>query len=132
VQTVVSNPQYLYKQIFRDEKGNPSTEAGLCLQLQDFAAKTLASRNDLKDLISIPANTLYSYLMEAEKNMTMRKNKQGAVGDTMLWVRKRRRGRTPEEELDDLREAKMRKTEQATMAKMEKDDSSYKTNSDGE
>lgn len=47
------------------------------------------------------------------------------------WVGKRRRQRTPPEELGDEREAKFQKIEEDVMSKGEKDDSSYKT-SDGE
>ena len=86
----------------------------------------------LNDPICIPASTLYSYLEPAEQNVALLKQKRGAVTDKKQWVRKRRRQRTPPEELDDSREAKFRKIEEKAMAKAEKDDSSYRTTSDGE
>lgn len=64
--------------------------------------------------------------------MALIKQKQGAVRETKPWVRKRRRQQTPPEELDDSREVQFRKIEEEAIAKAEKDDSSYKTTSDGE
>lgn len=40
--------------------------------------------------ICLPARTLHSILEQAEKDLTMIKNKQGVVTDTKPWVRKRR------------------------------------------
>ncbi|OAQ59075.1 hypothetical protein VFPPC_12275 [Pochonia chlamydosporia 170] len=125
--------QTIVDMIFRDEEGNPNPneEAGLTLQLRDFATETL-SGPDLTESIRIPASKLYSYLTEAEKNMAKLKQKQGAVRETRPWVRKRRRLETPPEELDDNREAKFRKIEEKAISQAEKDDSSYKTTPDEE
>ena len=117
----------------RDENGdaNDDVEAALRLQLKDFATEALVGLNILDDLISIPARTLCSYLDQAEQNITKFKQNQGATGADRTWVRKRRRQKTPPEELDDNREAKFQKTEEKVMSQAEKDDSSYKA-SDGE
>lgn len=63
--------------------------------------------------------------------MAKLKLNQGATRPERKWVKKRRRQRTPLEELDDKREAKFQKIEEKVMSQAEKDDSSYKT-SDGE
>lgn len=83
----------------------------------------------LDDLISIPASGLCAYIDQAEQNVATQN--QGATRTTKPWVRKRRRQRTPTEELDDEREAKFQKSEEKMMSKEEGDDSSYKA-SDGE
>lgn len=66
----------LFRQIFRAEKGTATndTEAGIRLQLQDFATEALGgSDRTLTDPICIPAHTLYSYLDQAEQNVAMLK-----------------------------------------------------------
>lgn len=120
-------------QLFRDEDGNASNdiEAGIRLQLHDFATRDL-SRGDIhNDPICISARTLCSYLDRAEQDAAMLKENNGVTRAETPWVRKRRRQRTPPEELDDMREAKFQRTEESVVFKAEKDDSSYKT-SDGE
>ncbi|GAO13113.1 hypothetical protein UVI_02024720 [Ustilaginoidea virens] len=62
---------------------------------------------------------------QAEQDMAMVKQNQGAVMETNRWVGKRRRQRTPPEELDDDREAKFQKIEDKVMAQAEENDSSY-------
>ncbi|OAA33951.1 hypothetical protein NOR_08744 [Metarhizium rileyi] len=119
--------QTIVDMIFRDEDGNPNPDedAGLTLQLRDFATETLSGHDDLcADPIRIPASTLYYYLVEAEKNMAKLQQGQGVVRETKPWVRKRRRQETPPEELHDSREAKFPKIEESVMAQAEKDASS--------
>lgn len=56
----------------------------------------------------------------------MAKQNQGATRTTKPWVRKRRRQRTPPEELDDKQEAKFQRIEEEAISKAERDDLSYK------
>jgi len=75
---------------------NDDVEAGLRLQLKDFATESLVGSDKLDDLIFIPASTLCSYLEEAEQNMA--KLSQNQRTTKRQWVGKRRRQRTPPEE----------------------------------
>ncbi|KAG8406855.1 hypothetical protein J3459_018613 [Metarhizium acridum] len=81
-------------QILLDDEGNLSKndKAGLYLQLRDFATKALVGTDGLlTDLICIPASTLCLYLEQAEQNVAMLRQNQGAVEETNSWVRTRRR-----------------------------------------
>ena len=100
-------------------------EAGLYLQLKDFATEALVGSDELDDIIFIPACIPCLYLDEAEQNIVKLRENQYAT--KRQWVGKRQRQKMPQEELDDRREAKFQKIEEKVMSQVEKDDSLYKT-----
>lgn len=103
-------PPLISNQIIRDENGNPndSPEAGLHLQLQDFATEALVEHESLHEPIHISANTLCTYIKDAEDQAALTKQRRGVVRPTKPWVRKRRRESTPPEELEPRREERFR------------------------
>ncbi|KAI9734349.1 MAG: hypothetical protein M1834_002455 [Cirrosporium novae-zelandiae] len=126
-------------QIIRDENGNPTddAEAGLHLQLQDFAPEALADMNEpLRDPIHISANTLCMYIERAENRAAVIKRERDVIqqerdapSPTRPWVRKRRRHSTPPEELEQEREKRFQEDEDRASVQAAQDDSSYKASS---
>jgi hypothetical protein len=124
-------------QILRYENGNPtdSTQAGLQLKHQDFAAEALVEpHGTLSGRISIPAATLCAYIELAESDAAMIEQAKGAVTPTRPWVRKRRRQSTPAEELDHPHEESFseEEEEEGAVEQSAKDDESYRTSSASE
>jgi hypothetical protein len=87
-------------QIFRDEDGKPNTApgSGLRIELKDFACEELS--RDVQGFLEIDSATLCRMLERAEKRYEMLKRKEGSRPSAIQASRKRRRERTPIEELD--------------------------------
>ncbi|ESZ91860.1 hypothetical protein SBOR_7766 [Sclerotinia borealis F-4128] len=110
------------------KKGHPneSAEAGLRLPLQEFATKSVVELyGPINDELFISAATLFAYVEEGEEEAALVDQRKGIVMQEKLWVRKRRRSITPEEELDEKREKSFRRDEQEAQQREAKDDSSY-------
>lgn len=87
-------------QIFRDEDGKPNTApgSGLRIELKDFACEELS--RDMQGFLEIDSATLCGMLEQAEETYEMLKRKEGYRLSAIPASRKRRRERTPIEELD--------------------------------
>ena len=95
-------------QIFRHEDGEPNLdpEAGLHLQLQDFATEALVEEyGDLHDPIFIPSTALCAYLDKGEHRASRVKQQKGRVTHRKPGLIKRPRESTPPEEIQPDREA---------------------------
>jgi hypothetical protein len=95
-------------QIFRHEDGEPNLdpEAGLHLQLQDFAAEALVEGyEDLHDPIFIPSTALCAYLGEGEDIASTVNQWKGTVTHRKPGLIMRHRESTPPEEIQPDREA---------------------------
>ena len=108
-------------QVFRDESGSPnlSPEAGLRLELRDFAPEDLAE--GISDSFLIDSALLCRFLNEAEQEEQETKQERGVVQHLLPGAKKRRREKTPPEEVsseEDERRVRSRESE---------DDSSYKS-----
>ncbi|ELR06578.1 hypothetical protein VC83_06264 [Pseudogymnoascus destructans] len=124
--------QTITNQVFRDSDGKPSVSrtGGLQLRLRDFTTEDLAQPNGrLRDPIFISANTLCSFLENAERNASVATQQTSIITSAKPWVRKRRRERTPPEELKHNDEKRFRVDENRAVDQATKDDSSYKTGS---
>jgi len=122
-------------QVFRDENGNPNNaaDAGLYLQLQDFATEALVENyGTLNDRVYISSATLCAYLDHAEEKAVVIEEDRGVVRPTKPWVRKRRRQETPSETLDQTREKRFREDEKRAADEAVREDSSYKASSASE
>lgn len=86
----------------------------------------------LTDTIFISAAKLYSYLEEAEQEVSNLEKESGAPRRLQPWTTKRRRQQTPPEELDESRERKFRKNETEALRLAEAEDSSYENSSEEE
>jgi hypothetical protein len=87
-------------QIFRDEDGKPNTApgSGLRIELKDFACEELS--RDVQGFLEIDSATLCGMLERAEETYEILKRKEGSRPSAIQASRKRRRERTPIEELD--------------------------------
>lgn len=87
-------------QIFRDEDGKPNTTpgSGLRIELKDFACEELS--RDVQGFLEIDSATLCGMLERAEETYEILKRKEGSRPSAIQASRKRRRERTPIEELD--------------------------------
>lgn len=85
-------------QIFRDESGGPnlSPDAGLRLELKDFAPAELAE--GIADSFLIDSAILCRFLNEAEHEEQETKQEQAVVHHLLPGAKKRRREETPPEE----------------------------------
>lgn len=85
-------------QVFRDESGDPnlSADAGLRLELKDFAPADLAE--GISDSFLIDSAILCQFLNEAEHEEQETKQKQAVVHHLLPGAKKRRREETPPEE----------------------------------
>ncbi|TKA61444.1 hypothetical protein B0A49_11799 [Cryomyces minteri] len=119
--------QTMENQIFRDEFGNANVaqDAGLRLELRDFAPENLA--RGLTDFFLIDSVTLCRFLDEAEKEEQEAKQRQGVVQPLLPGAKKRRREKTPPEELDSEDDQKFEDDERRVRARASNDDSSYKS-----
>ncbi|TKA39638.1 hypothetical protein B0A49_14000, partial [Cryomyces minteri] len=89
---------------FRDALGNcaagPST--GLKLKLKNFGPDTMlenADAEEMSQLVSIPSSMLYEFMLRVERDASKTKDRKGKMVDLKPGARKRRRPRTPPEEL---------------------------------
>ena len=87
-------------QIFRDEDGKPNTApgSGLRIELKDFACEELS--RDVQGFLEIDSATLCGMLERAEETYEKLERKEGYRPSAIPASRKRRRERTPIEELD--------------------------------
>lgn len=89
-------------QIFRDTNGDPKSTGELRFRLRDFAAEDVPDRVEtLHQEIIITAEKLCEPLAEAEKQMSIVNRGTEKVTTTKAWTQKRRRERTPTEELEE-------------------------------
>lgn len=116
--------QTVEDQIFRDEFGNPnlSPDAGLKLELRDFATERLAEGVSGSFLIDSAA--LCRFLEEAEQED---KRRQGDVQSLLPGAKKRRREYTPPDEVNSEDERRLAEDERRVRARESEDDSSYKS-----
>ncbi|EDN97027.1 predicted protein [Sclerotinia sclerotiorum 1980 UF-70] len=99
---------------YEDGKWNESPQAGLHLELEDFATEDVVSNFEpvnepMKDSLFISARSFCEYIESDETNTAMIKAKRGIIRSRRLFVKKRARSITPEEELDKDRRRKIRK-----------------------
>ena len=118
-------------QVFRDNNGNPN--ASRTGGLRDFATEALAGVElQLRDLIFLPANKLFSLLEDAENAASFVGQQAGIVTIDKPWVRKRRRVSSPLEELTQKDEKRFCADENRAEDQTTREDSSYKTGSTSE
>jgi len=86
-------------EVFRDESGRPnlSPDAGLRLDLKDFAPEDLA--RGISDSFFIDYAILCQFLNEAEYEEQETKQERGVVQQLLPGAKKRRRDVTPPEEV---------------------------------
>ena len=101
-----------------DESGGPnlSLDAGLRLELKDFAPEVLAE--GISDSFLINSAILFQCLNEAEQEEQKSNQERGVVQVLLPGAKKRRREETPPEEASSDDEYKQRKSD---------DGSSYKS-----
>ena len=111
--------------MFRDEFGNSnlSRDNGLKLELADFAPEDLA--RGITGSISIDSATLCRFLDEAEQMDQKAKQKQGAVQHLVPGAKKRRREKTPTEDINSDDERRYTDIEQRVQERELADDSPY-------
>ncbi|KAF7852606.1 hypothetical protein EAF04_010937 [Stromatinia cepivora] len=119
---------------YEDGKWNESPQAGLHLQLKDFATEDVVwnyeSVNEpIKDSLFIPASFMCEYLESVEAKTAMVEAKRGIVKSRKLFANKRPRASTPEEELDEDRRKKFRRELQKERERAERDDPLYEPSS---
>ncbi|QSZ31890.1 hypothetical protein DSL72_001459 [Monilinia vaccinii-corymbosi] len=122
--------QTVTDQILRHEDGRPNTceDAGLHLQLQDFAPKSVVKeyKQPMNETIFIPAITLCSYLERAEEACARVKRREGVVDHMKNEFLKRKRPITPPEKLSASDKERFRNERKRVMDKLEKVDESWK------
>jgi hypothetical protein len=113
-------------QAFCDESGGPnlSPDAGLRLELKDFAPEDLAE--GISDSFLIDSAILCQFLDEAEKEEQETKQERGVVQHLLPGAKKRRREKTPLEEISSDDDRKLAGDDRRVRAQ-ESDDSSYKS-----
>ncbi|KAL9103920.1 MAG: hypothetical protein Q9163_001068 [Psora crenata] len=118
--------QTLNNQVFRDDFGRPnlSQDAGLKLELRDFAPEVLAS--GISGSFLIDSATLCGFLDEAEES-ELKKNKQkrGIRHHLIPGAKRRRREETPPEQINSEDERRYADEERRVEARESADDSSY-------
>ncbi|KAI9764422.1 MAG: hypothetical protein M1840_008445 [Geoglossum simile] len=114
--------QEIADKVFRDDQGNPTDHQGLRLQLSDFACEKLTEdvvgSGDREIFVS--AQQLCQYLTSAENWIRRR----GTLAEESIppGVKKRKRSRTPPEEMASDDEAKYVEQEQKVAKCMSDDD----------
>ena len=113
-------------QAFRDESGSPnlSPDAGLRLELKDFAPEDLAE--GISDSFLINSAILCQFLDEAEQEEQETKQERRVVQHLLPGAKKRRREKTPSEEISSDEDRKLAGDDRGVRAR-ESDDSSYKS-----
>lgn len=94
--------------MFRDDLGNliRDLDQGLEIQLRDFATENLIKNsNAITQRIFIASSTLYDYVTKAEADAEIVKERRGEMFQLKPGAKKRRRQKTPLQELtsDDVR-----------------------------
>jgi len=123
--------QALSDQAFRSEDGNQidDPQAGLRLRLDDFAAKALAGGISLDEEIFIPAKDLFTYVCEGEDGAQITRASPCPEDEVIEGfepgTRKRRRERTPPEELHEDDEKRFQSEEDKAEERGARSDSSY-------
>jgi hypothetical protein len=114
-------------QVFRDESGGPnlSPDAGLRLELKDFAPEDLAE--GISDSFLIDPAILCQFLNEAEQEEQETKQERGVVQHLLPGAKKRRREETPPEEVSSDDDHKLADDERRVRTRESEDDSSYKS-----
>jgi hypothetical protein len=114
-------------QVFRDESGGPnlSPDAGLRLELKDFAPEDLAE--GISDSFLIDSAILCQFLNEAEQEEQETKQERGVVQHLLPGAKKRRREETPPEEVSSDDDHKLADDERRVRTRESEDDSSYKS-----
>lgn len=112
-------------QMFRDELSNPnlSPDAGLKLELRDFAPERLA--DGVSDSFLINSVTLCQFLDEAE-HIDREDEQRQKIEEPSSGIRKRRRETTPPEIINSEDERIFEDHEQRVLARASEDDSSFK------
>ena len=112
-------------QVFRDESCNPNTsqDAGLKLELGDFAPKDLA--RGISGSILVDAVTLSRFLDEAEEEEQEAKQKKRTVDHLEPGAKKQRREKTPPENMNSDDERRWSEEERRIQARELADDSSF-------
>lgn len=112
-------------QVFRDEFGCPnlSPDAGLKLELKDFAPETLA--DGVSGSFLINSVTLCRFLDKAEQVEQKAKQVRGIVPRFLPGAKKRRRENTPPEEINSEDDRIFADDERRVRAQASEDDSSY-------
>ncbi len=113
--------------MFRDDEGNVVPEGNLELQLQDFAPIAVLQRyGALRERVVISSATLCHSLSECEANARRVAQKE-CLSDTLEpGTRKRRREKTPPEQINSDDEGRFDQEEQRVSKRMERDDPSIK------
>lgn len=120
-------------QIFQDTNGDPKSTGELRLRLRDFAAEDVpGSVETLQQEIFITAERLCELLAEAEKQLSIVNQGTQKVTTTKAWTKKRRRERTPTEELEERDEKRFQVMEEKEQAGVSGYDTSYKTGTPSE
>ena len=113
-------------QAFRDDQGNPTDSPGLRLRLSDCACKDLVEdvvREGDRE-IHVSTQQLCQYLTDAEDRVRRR---EPLVKTSIPYgVKKRKRSRTPPEEMASDDEAKYVEQERKVAKRMSDDDPDYK------
>jgi hypothetical protein len=120
------------RQRFRDENGKPdlNSEADLNLRLEDFAPEIIVkSFTNLQKHISISSQNLCAYLDVAEALNLTRNHEGGVETPVRANLKKRKREKTPPEELEPEREARFRKEEERVAKRIMRDDPDYSASS---
>jgi hypothetical protein len=118
-------------QRFRRENGkpDPNSKADLNLRLEDFAPEVIVRGfTNLQGHISISSQNLCTYLDKAEALNSIRKHKNGVETPAPANLKKRKREKTPPEELESEDETKFQEEERASKRAM-RDDSDYSAGS---
>jgi hypothetical protein len=114
-------------QVFRDEFGSPnlSRGAGLKLELRDFAPEDLA--RGISGSFLIDSATLCRFLNEAEQEEQEAKQERGVVQRLLPGAKKRRREKTPPEDVNSEDDRGHADVERRVRARASEDDSSYQS-----
>ena len=112
-------------QVFRDELGCPnlSPDAGLKLELKDFAPEILA--DGVSGSFLIDSVTLCRFLDKAEQVEQKAKQVKGIVQHFLPGAKKRRRENSPPEEINSEDDRRFADDERRVRARASEEDSSY-------
>jgi hypothetical protein len=115
-------------QVFHDEFGGPnlSRDAGLKLELRDFAPQDLA--RGISGSFLIDSATLCRFLNEAEQEEQEAEQERGVIQRLLPGAKKRRREKTPPEDINSEDDRRHVDNERMVRARASADDSSYKYN----
>jgi hypothetical protein len=111
--------------VFRDEAGNATDYPGLQLRLRDFAYEELVQEQlgDQDAEIHISSRQLCQFLDAAER----KEQQSGSLGKHVISpsVKKRKRSKTPSEEIGSGDEAQYIQQERKVAKRLEQDDCDY-------